>query len=225
MNIEIIKHILNNNLVSTITGTITGGGLVLFFDYRRKNKESIQEDFNSSISIQLALQQMLNVLLYIWFDHNNCRINALNLYKQQNYQDTDKMWIKFRHIDLRKFYNTYLYIDLNWNLKQFLSGKTGLKRDLVYFLIHARAIYQHINSLLEIRNKTFNEASELISLCKINNEELVNSMYENENLMKILPIKLYAELQSVTEEYIKSIPNSIHTTYNTFNQISSYIKN
>ena len=218
-------NILNNNLISTVTGTIAGGGLVLLFDYYRKNKENIQENFNASISIQLALQQILNVLLYMCIDHNNCQAYTLNLYRQLDYQDINKMWAKFRHVELRKFYNTYLYIDFNWNFQQFLSDKTGSKRDLLYHLISARAIYQHINSLLEIRKLLFDKASELISNYKIINPQLADKMYENENLLNILPMKLHVELASVTDEYVRSLPNSIRAVHNAFNQISEYIKN
>lgn len=228
MNIEVLKHVLSNNFISTVVGTIagsiTGGGLVLFFDYRRKDKEIRQENFNEAISIQLALQQMLNVSLYMAMNHNDCRTNTLSFYKQLNYQNVDNMWIRFRCIDLHKFYNTYLYIDLDWDLKQFLSDKVGFKRDLLRGLINARALYQHINSLLEMRNPLFDKASELTSNCMIFNPKLFENMRENENLLKILPVKLYAELESVTVEYIQSLPKSIHTIYNAFNQTSVYIQ-
>jgi hypothetical protein len=222
MNLKIIMDTIYN-FIAAFIGTFTGAAVIVYFDVRRRTRQSIQKNFKSALSIQLALNQMLNVALQMYHDYDLCKINCLHLYQNLKYQDPRTMWDKFKNIDLRKFYQTYTYIDLNWDLKQFLSHTTDDKRHLLSYLIQSRAIYQHINSILEIRNSFFDKASQLVSNYSKSYPELAYKIYEHENLLEILGIKLHSELKSITDEYIRSILDGTQIIYNAFEIISKYI--
>jgi hypothetical protein len=90
-------------------------------------------------------------------------------------------------------------------------------------IIKSRAIYQHINSILEIRNSYFDQASPLLSNYSESAQESAYQIYENKNLLKVLGIKLHSELKSITSEYILSLSDGIYTIYTAFNAIYKYI--
>jgi hypothetical protein len=210
-------------VLDTFAGSAAGAAAIVFIDWLIKKHQATVKNFHTAISIQIALNQTLSLLLQFYKDYEECKNNFLNFYNLKlTTTNPTELWGKFRHIDLRRFNQTYTFIELNWDFSQFLSKKVNGRRKLLEFLITARAAYQHINNVLKIRNALCDRLYQCLSLNK-EIEKNETYLYRNNHAHQIIGDELFIELQSATNEYLKSLPDSIKSTYNAFNEMSKYI--
>ena len=157
---------LFNYVIGPAFGSAAGAAVVVMIANRKKARENKTKNFNIAISIQIALSQMLNnVLLPLYKRGEESKKSLQEKFPLHNPQE---LWEEFKFIALPTLYNFHSFIELNWDLSQFLSIKASGTRQLLNYIIPARAGYTHINSLINLRNDLCNEAYKKISLSDAN---------------------------------------------------------
>lgn len=202
-----------DTLTTTFIGSTVGAGVVVLIDWLIKERNEKLRYFRESISIQLALNQMLNVLLELYNDYE---ISKKDFFL--SHIETMKLelkWTQYRHILLRKFNQTYSYIELDWDLSQFLSiNKSNFREDILRALIPARAGYVHINILLQHKNSYLEKAQ----------QRLDGYMeWSDADAEKIIGTKLFIELKSITDQYYTSLLQSIKSIDSALQKIINYV--
>lgn len=213
-----------NTFWITCAGSVSGAGAIVLINYIIDYKAKKMKNFRSIIAIQLSLNLILSELLQNRVLEKSYENNFKPHYNLDSiHTSPDVFWNEFRHIDLQRIDSTFSIADQDWDLSQLLSKNIGDHRKLLEFIIPARACYLHIICLLKKRNSLHSKALEKLneSYEAMNNE---NYIYSNNNLIKIIGMKLNFELKSITDTYLEKQGGCIAAIHEAFNEISNYIK-
>jgi hypothetical protein len=212
------------DVLTTMMGAASGAGIVLYLSYLIEKRRLNDKNFKNLLSVQIALHGMLVTILQVFKDYKECKSQSLKDFTDElglDLNTTKNMWKKYRVIQIRRFNQTNTNIDLNWNLRQFFRKSEGGDRKSMRLILTARGCYQHFNSVLAIRNDLLDKTLHSIEISKIKDSEI----FKNERLIKEIGDKVYIELKSATDQYIKSMYSAIKSIYEAYMASEKYVEN
>lgn len=210
-------------MLETLIAAGAGAAVVVVIDWLVKYYLYKKRNFQEAISIQLALHQMLVVSLQIRKFYDDKKEYFLKFYSQEKFNDTEQVWLKFRHVDFSPFMNTFDVIRLNWDFTQFLADKENDTRKVLKYLIPAKLGYQSLMSIIKERNELLWYVQQKIELARNANGVPSNFEYVNGNLRKVIGLPIDEKLRGMTDKYIETVDYMIVDCNKAFNILSEYV--
>lgn len=212
-----------NTIVNTAIGAGFGAALVFFIQTKQKKAKKQIINFSHLLSIQICLNQMLNLFLQVVQHHDRSRKIFINIYQNDfKVREPEVTWKKFRHIDLPSFNQTIEIEFYSWDYSQFLSKKKREDRQILNLLLPAKFAYQHIRAIIQQRNSLLLDAQNILA----NRRDNVNRIiYADNRLQEIIGPKLQQQLLAITQEYVNSQESLPIIVFRAFDEITRYIRN